>query len=103
MEFIETPVFFKESRILLKDEGVRYLQTVLLLYPALGAAIPGTGGLRKLRRVSSSKGKRGGLRIIYYWLTDDHKIFLLFVYKKSKQEELTSDQLKYLKSLIMEK
>jgi mRNA-degrading endonuclease RelE of RelBE toxin-antitoxin system len=102
MEFIETPVFSKGARSLLGEEELRRLQMFLLLYPATGAVIPGSGGLRKLRWVSSGKGKRGGLRIIYYWITEDHRIFLLHIYKKSQQEDLTSEQLKRLKSIVQE-
>jgi len=102
MEFIETPDFIKLAKHLLGAEGVRLLQTALLLHPSAGALIPGTGGLRKLRWASSSKGKRGGLRIIYYWITDDHKIVLLYVYKKSDLEDLSTYELKRLKLLIEE-
>jgi mRNA-degrading endonuclease RelE of RelBE toxin-antitoxin system len=68
----------------------------------MGAVIPESGGLRKLRWVSAGKGKRGGLRVIYYWVTNDHKILLLYVYSKAKQEDLTSQELKFLKTLIEE-
>ncbi|MDE2028373.1 MAG: type II toxin-antitoxin system RelE/ParE family toxin [Candidatus Omnitrophica bacterium] len=102
MEFIETPDFIKLASLLLGAEGVRLLQTALILHPSAGALIPGTGGLRKLRWASSSKGKRGGLRVIYYWITNDHKIVLLYVYKKSSQDDLSTDELKRLKSFIEE-
>ena len=100
MEFIETPTFSKAAKDLIGDEVMRHLQMTLLSYPEMGAVIPGSGGLRKLRWVGSGKGKRGGLRIIYYWVTADHKIYLLYVYKKSKQEDLMSQQIKQLKALM---
>lgn len=102
MEFIETPVFWKDSVALLGDEGIRNLQTVLMFYPERGAVIPGSRGLRKIRWVSSGKGKRGGLRIIYYFVTEDQRIFLLYVYEKSKQDDLTREQLRCLRSLLEE-
>ena len=102
MEFIETILFQKESKKILDDDQLQELQTILLLYPAMGAVIPGSGGLRKLRWVSVGKGKKGGLRIIYYWVTVDHRIILLHVYKKNRQEDLSSEQLKLLMHLMQE-
>ena len=102
MEFIETILFQKESKKILDDDQLQELQTILLLYPAMGAVIPGSGGLRKLRWVSAGKGKKGGLRIIYYWVTVDHRIILLHVYKKNRQEDLSSEQLKLLMHLMRE-
>ncbi len=59
--------------------------------------IPGTGGIRKARLKSSSKGKRGGFRVCY--LDDEKKeeIFFLFIYAKNDQEDLTADEKKTLK------
>lgn len=102
MEFIETILFQKESKKILDDDQLQELQTILLLYPAMGAVISGSGGLRKLRWVSAGKGKKGGLRIIYYWVTVDHRIILLHVYKKNRQEDLSSEQLKLLMHLMQE-
>ena len=102
VEFIETTIFSKVARNLLSDDELNRLQMVLLLYPSSGAVIPQSGGLRKLRWATSSIGKRGGLRVIYYSVSQDNKIFLLYVYKKSQQEDLTLEQLKYLKSLLEE-
>ncbi len=102
MEFIETILFQKKAKNVLDGDQLRQLQITLMLYPGMGAVIPGSGGLRKLRWVSAGKGKRGGLRVIYYWVTDDHKIFLLYVYSKAKQEDLTRQELKLFKTLIEE-
>ena len=100
MEFIETIIFCKSVKGVLDDEQLRQLQTTLMLYPGMGAVIPGSGGLRKLRWVSAGRGKRGGLRVIYYWVNEDHTIFLLYVYAKVKQEDLTTQELKFLADLI---
>lgn len=102
MEFIETSVFTKLSESLLTDDELHQVQMTLLLYPAMGHLIPHSGGLRKLRWASGNKGKRGGLRIIYYWMTKDDQIYLLHAYTKSKQEDLTPAQIKILKGLIEE-
>jgi mRNA-degrading endonuclease RelE of RelBE toxin-antitoxin system len=59
-----------------------------------------SGGLRKLRWAGSGHGKRGGLRVIYYWHVPGSVILLLLAYPKNEQENLTSAQLKILKSII---
>ena len=100
MEFIETPLFEKVSKALLSDQEIAQIQMALISYPAMGALIPGAGGLRKLRWVGGGKGKRGGLRIIYYWVTKDNQIYFLYVYKKNRQEDLTADQIKHLRTLL---
>jgi mRNA-degrading endonuclease RelE of RelBE toxin-antitoxin system len=68
--------------------------------PARGDLIRGSGGLRKLRWAGSSRGKRGGLRVIYYWHVPDSVVLLLLVYPKNEQDDLTAAQLKILKSII---
>jgi len=94
-------------RAVLSDEEYSKLQWALIINPQAGAIIPGTKGLRKLRWLVSDKGKRGGLRIIYYWYMTNEKIYMLFVYKKSETGNLTTQQLKilinYLKENIYEK
>jgi putative transcriptional regulator len=63
----ETTVFTKQVKQLLDAESYRLLQLRLVADPEAGALIPGTGGLRKIRWQGSGKGKRGGIRAIYYW------------------------------------
>ena len=101
MLFIETSVFTREIKKQLSDEVYRELQNALMLRPDAGDIIKGSGGLRKLRWHTGSKGKCGGLRIIYYWDMPD-KIYLLLPYGKSDQEDLTIDQLKVLKAIVKE-
>jgi mRNA-degrading endonuclease RelE of RelBE toxin-antitoxin system len=102
MVFIETPIFTKLIKDLLLDEEYRKLQEALFLRPESGALIPNGGGLRKIRWVISGRGKRGGVRVIYYWDTPDDTIYMLTVYKKSTPENLTTGQLKLLRRLVEE-
>ena len=97
MEFVETPLFTRLVKKLLNDDEYRELQEVLIYRPDLGDVIQGTGGLRKIRWMRKGRGKRGGVRVIYYWLMDDKQILMLYIYPKSQQEELTSEQKKTLK------
>ena len=102
MEFIESVAFSKVARSYLNDRELSQLQTLLSVYPDKGMLIPGSGGLRKLRWMSEGKGKRGGLRIIYYWVTVKHRIHLLYLYHKNDQEDLSLKQFRQLRLLAEE-
>jgi len=100
MLIVETPVFTKRVLEILTDDEYRELQQFLAQYPDAGDIIPGSHGLRKLRWAISGKGKRGGTRIIYYWLRPKDTILMLFVFKKNEQSDLSKDQLKILKAIV---
>lgn len=101
MEFVETSVFSRRLAALLTDDEYRVLQSALLVEPDVGDIVPQSGGLRKMRWGIPGRGKRGGLRVIYYWRRP-HIILMLFVYAKSEQEDLTPDQLRTLVSVAKE-
>jgi mRNA-degrading endonuclease RelE of RelBE toxin-antitoxin system len=100
--FVETPVFSDQLHGLLPDDDYRALQLALTLRPEQGTLIRGSGGLRKLRWALRDKGKRGGLRVIYYWDPADGVIYLLFLYPKNQQEDLTPGQLRLLRRIVEE-
>ena len=101
LHFIESPIYSEQIDGLLSKEDHQKLQWHLLERPDRGDLIKGTGGLRKLRWAGSGRGKRGGIRVIYYlWHGDT--AFMLFAYPKNKQEDLTPRQAKLLKDLIEE-
>ena len=102
LEIIETPIFTRAIRELLGDEEYRLLQWGLVARPDLGALVPGGNGLRKLRWAGSGGGKRGGLRILYYWDRGASAVYLLYVYSKRDQEDLTRGQIATLAKLISE-
>lgn len=99
MEFVETSIFTERIGKLLTDEAYRDLQAVLAENPKAGDVIPGAGGLRKLRWRAAGRGKRGGLRIIYYCWSQD-RLYMIFVYPKTRQGDLTSEQLKALRAYL---
>ena len=101
MVFKETSIFTKEISRFLPDVDYRMLQTALMLRPDAGDVIRGSGGLRKIRWNLPGRGKRGSLRVIYYWDPPD-VIYLLLPYEKTSQENLTLRQLKLLRSLVKE-
>ncbi|MGB3838404.1 hypothetical protein ACVCL3_04120 [Rhodanobacter sp. UC4437_H4] len=96
-EFIESPSFERLVYDYLDDEGYGALQAALSHWPEAGDLIPGSGGCRKLRWNLSGKGKRGGLRVIYYVKLRDGRIWLLAIYGKSTQENVPAHVLKALK------
>lgn len=102
MRFIETPIFTRTVVELLDDEDYQSLQLALLLRPQLGPLIRQSGGLRKIRWSLPGQGKRGGVRIIYYWDKASESFYMLYVYPKNAQEDLSAKQLRILKRLISE-
>ena len=100
VEFIETPTFTRLIAKLMDDDEYANLQRALVRRPDWGNVIPGGGGIRKLRWAGSGRGKRGGLRVIYYWQTADHQIWMLLAYPKSDQKKLLNDEIKELKRLV---
>ena len=99
MLIIETPVFTERVLDILTGEEYRKLQLYLTKSPGAGDVIPGSHGLRKLRWKGSRRGKRGGTRVIYYWLHSKDAIEMLFIFKKNEMHDLTRDQLKVLQSI----
>lgn len=102
MEFIETPYFSRQLANLLSDDEYQQLQLALLEQPDRGDIIRGGGGVRKLRHALPGRGKSGGVRVIYYWICNDHQIYMLDIYPKSKQDTLTDRQLAVLRDLVKE-
>jgi hypothetical protein len=100
MVIIETPIFTKLIKRFVSDDEYQNLQEALILKPDLGAIIKTSGGLRKLRWSSVNRGKRSGIRVIYYWLPDDHQVYMLFAYIKNEQENLTDVQLSTLRKIV---
>jgi mRNA-degrading endonuclease RelE of RelBE toxin-antitoxin system len=96
MIFIETPIFTEDVLNLLSDEEYAEFQEYLATNTKAGDVIQQTGGLRKVRWSAQGKGKRGGVRIIYYHVTADSQIRLILIYKKGVKEDLTSEQKKML-------
>ena len=100
MVILETPVFTRQIMTLMNDDDYAEFQAELADRPDMGPCIPGSGGIRKIRIAAKGHGKRGGARVIYYWAVSDSQIFMLLVYAKNEQENLTRDQIKVLRCLV---
>ncbi|UAA39314.1 type II toxin-antitoxin system RelE/ParE family toxin [Paraneptunicella aestuarii] len=98
--FIESTLFEKHRKDYLSDEDFRLLQAQLMYYPEQGDVIQGTGGLRKVRFAGKDKGKRGGFRIIYYYLSHYRRFYLLTIYAKNEMTDLTAAQKKLLREFM---
>jgi hypothetical protein len=100
MRFVETPIFTKVITTLLDDDEYRSLQVALMLRPEQGPVIRGAGGLRKVRWARAGTGKRGGLRVIYYWAPTESAFYMLYAYAKNEQGDLTPGQARELGRLV---
>ena len=102
MEFIEAPLFTEMLPDYLGDDQYRELQLYLSLQPEAGEVMPGTGGFRKLRWADQrrGKGKRGGLRVIYYHLVAESVIWFFTLYDKDEAADLSPREKKLLKAAV---
>lgn len=100
--FVELPPFARLRGDYLDDEAYRALQNELMQNPEAGDVIEGTGGLRKIRQADPrrGKGKRGGLRVIYYWWLGGAQFWLFTVYDKDQADDLSAEQRKVIKRLL---
>ena len=100
--FVELPAFERNRSNYLTDEAYRALQNEMLKDPEAGDVITGTGGLRKLRYgdATRGKGKRGGLRIIYYWWDPKKQFWLFTIYDKDELSDLSPKEKAILKTLL---
>ena len=100
MVLFESPVFSRYRELYLSDDEYLRLQLALISRPLSGDVIQGSGGLRKLRWRGSGRGKRGGVRVIYYWIAEVSQIYLLTVYAKADCADLTREQMGVLRKLV---
>ena len=100
--FVELPAFERNRVAYLTDEAFRDLQNAMLKNPEAGDVITGTGGLRKVRHgdATRGKGKRGGLRIIYYWWEPKRQFWLFTLYDKDELDDLSPKEKAILKTLL---
>lgn len=102
MLIVETSIFTRQVQKLLPDDTYRELQITLAKHPDMGTIIVGSGGLRKIRWAAPGRGKRGGVRVIYFWAVTQNRLLMLLIYPKSEQDNLTREQLKILRRIVEE-
>jgi hypothetical protein len=101
--FVELPPFQRLRDQYFDDDSFEDFQNELMANPEAGSGIKSTGGLRKVRfgDESRGKGKRVGLRVIYFWKMSDHQFWLFTVYGKDEADDLTAAQRKALHARLI--
>ena len=100
ISFVETKLFTRLIGDLLGDDEYALLQKALIANPELGDVIPGSGGVRKMRWGAIGRGKRGGLRVIYFLRTRQGQIWMLTVYPKNVADTIPAHLLRQIKDEI---
>jgi mRNA-degrading endonuclease RelE of RelBE toxin-antitoxin system len=97
----ETPIFSRQIDKLFSEDEKRELIDYLAENPLAGDEIPGTGGVRKVRFAASGRGKRGGARVIYYYLDETMPIYALLAYAKNAKDDMTPDEKRAVSALVV--
>ena len=100
ISFVETKLFTRLVQEYLSDDEYSRLQLALAADPEVGSVIPGSGGVRKMRWSVAGRGKRGGLRVIYFLRTRHGQIWMLTLYAKNVAENIPAHVLKQIKDEI---
>ena len=95
-----TRPYERAIRKLLSEDARSEMEAAIVAAPDAAPVIRGTGGIRKLRWAGSRRGKRGGIRAIYYWRTAREAIYMLAAYAKADRDDLTATDRKTLARLV---
>lgn len=99
---VEVEPFPSKADLVWSEEERWEFITFIAYNQMAGDVIPGGGGVRKVRWTGLGKGKRGGVRVVYYFHDASIPLFLLTVYTKGRKVDLTPRELKALRILIGE-
>jgi len=97
LSFVESKLFSRLVGDYLTDNEYAKLQAELAGAPERGAIVPGSGGVRKLRWAQPGRGKRGGIRVIYYAKTHEGVIWMLTIYAKNEEQSIPAHVLRKIK------
>ena len=95
----ETPLFVRQASEVWDDHEREAFVVFIAQHPEEGELIPETGGVRKIRWTRPGSGKRGGTRVIYFYHGRERPLYLLMVYAKARQENLTAEEKKVVRKL----
>jgi len=99
-EFVYLPGFDRQTYGLLTDEDMQVIEDELNDDPRKGGVIQGTGGVRKMRIALSGRGKSGGGRVLYLYVEIKGRIYLIALYAKNRQSDISSTQKKEIRALV---
>jgi hypothetical protein len=100
MEIFATKSYERAIRKLIAVSARREMEAAIAADPRAAPVIPGTGGIRKLRWAVPGRGKRGGIRTIYFYHAEPGAIYMLTAYAKSDRDDLTPDDRKAWSRLV---
>ena len=100
MQIFATQTYERAIRRLLSDDSRREMEDAIVADPTGASVVPGTGGIRKLRWAGSGRGKRGGIRTIYFHHTRAEAVYMLTAYAKADREDLSPADKKVLMRLV---
>ena len=95
--FVESKLFTRLVGDYLTDDAYAELQGALAEAPERGSVVPGSGGVRKLRWAQPGRGKRGGIRVIYYAKVQEGVIWMLTIYAKNEEQNIPAHVLRKIK------
>jgi hypothetical protein len=96
----EMPLFIRQAADVWTDDERTAFVDFIAANPEEGAVIPDTGGIRKVRWGRAGSGKRGGVRVIYFYHDLGMPLYLLMIYAKARQEDLSPDQKRQVQTLV---
>jgi hypothetical protein len=97
---VRTPTFSRRAKRLFIESEVAALEESICERPEAHPVIPGTGGIRKARWGRAGMGKRGGVRVVYYFFVCADVVYLLDVYAKSEKSDLTPADKRELRKIV---
>jgi hypothetical protein len=99
MTVAETPLFVRQAAAVWDDAEREAFVDFIAANPEAGDLIPETGGVRKVRWARAGTGKRGGVRVIYFYHDVSCPLYLLMVYAKARRENLTTGEKQAVRKL----
>ncbi len=100
MNLYATRTYERVIRKLLSEDARSDMEAAIIAAPEAAPVIPGTGGIRKLRWPGSGRGKRGGIRAVYFWHAGPEAVYMLTAYAKVERDDLTATDRKALSRLV---
>jgi mRNA-degrading endonuclease RelE of RelBE toxin-antitoxin system len=97
---VETPLFQTQWPLYWSEEERGEFAAYIAEYPDVGAVVPQSGGIRKVRWRRAGSGKSGGVRVVYFTRRDEDEVVLLTLYAKAKTDNLTGPKLKEIRRAL---
>lgn len=98
----ETEPFQRKVGRLLSEDEKTELIAYLSMHPNAGALIQGTGGIRKIRWARGDRGKSGGVRVIYYFHSEEMPLYLLALFGKNEKANISVEEKNILSKAVRE-